>query len=81
MIKKLLWWLLAKLEGNHGYSTPIQKRFNVGDVVKINKAFALEATRKFIGGGEIVVEEIGRHDYLIKNDMGERLVDYQFELY
>lgn len=80
-MKKLLWWLLTKFESNHGYSTPIQKRYKVGDVVKINKAFALGPTKAFIGGGEITVIETGRHDYLLRNELGFQIVVYQFELH
>jgi hypothetical protein len=35
-IQRLLWFLLSKVDNNWGYSTPLQKRFKVGDRVKIS---------------------------------------------
>ena len=35
-MKKVLWFLLNIVDDNWGYSTPLQKRFKVGDRVKIS---------------------------------------------
>lgn len=35
-MKALLWKLLERLDNNHGYSTPLQKRFKVGDRCRIS---------------------------------------------
>ena len=77
-MKKILWLLLQFFDNNWGYSTPLQKRFNVGDKCKISQHKTKE--NQFEVGEEVTVIENGRNDYLIKNRAGKLLVVYQFEL-
>lgn len=74
-MKKILWFLLSKVDSNWGYSTPLQKRFNVGDRVKIS------THSKLIAHTSATIIETGRHDYLIEDDNLQKHVVYQFELY
>lgn len=77
-MKKILWLLLQFFDNNWGYSTPLQKRFNIGDKCKISKHKSKE--NEFEVGEEVVIVETGRHDYLIKNQRGKLAVVYQYEL-
>lgn len=77
-MKKLLWKLIELLDNNWGYSTPLQKRFNIGDVVKISIHKKHDTTFKV--GEEVKILETGRHDYLVSNLKGIKAIVYQFEL-
>jgi len=77
-MKKILWKLLEKFDNNHGYTTPLQKRFKVGDRCKIS-SFKMKETQ-FAIGDFVDIIEIGRQDYLIVNNRDEKTVVYQFEL-
>ena len=77
-MKKLLWKLLEMVDNNHGYSTPLQKRFEIGEALRIssNKCKSTPyPTYEFV-----VVIETGRHDYLVENSEGVKHCVYQFEL-
>ncbi len=74
-MKRLLWILLNLVDNNWGYTTPLQKRFKVGDKVKIS------IHSKLIAHTPATIIEFGRHDYLIKDDNNKLHVVYQFELY
>ena len=74
-MKRLLWFLLSKVDSNWGYSTPLQKRFNVGDRVKISNHSKLTAHTP------ATIIETGRCDYLIEDDNLVKHVVYQFEIY
>ena len=74
-MKKILWFLLSKVDSNWGYSTPLQKRFKVGDRVKIS------THSKLIAHTPATIIETGRHDYLIEDDNLQKYFVYQFELY
>ena len=76
-MKKLLWKLLEMIDTNHGYSTPLQKRFEIGDVVRLTD-FKLSSTLFEIGSYANILET-GRHDYLIVQN-GVKQVVYQFEI-
>jgi len=73
-MKKLIWFLLEMMCDNRGYSTPIQKRFKVGDKARISEHSDL------IFGVPITIIECARYDYLIELDNGEKHIVYQFEL-
>lgn len=75
-----MWKLLGLLISNHGYNTPIQKRFKVGDVVKTS-TFCLEDGRKLTPFMDVEIVETGRYDYVIRI-MGSNIMHivYQFEL-
>jgi len=75
-MKKILWFLLERIDDNWGYSTPIQKRFKVGDVVKISPH-----SSKLVTDTTVTILEFGRYDYLIEDDNLVKHVVYQFELY
>jgi hypothetical protein len=77
-MKKILWFLLEKFDNNWGYTTPLQKRFKIGDIVKISH-FKLYATQLEFGE-QVTILETGRHDYLVENSKGVKAVVYQFEL-
>ena len=77
-MKKLLWKLLELVDNNWGYTTPIQKRFKIGDLVKISSHKTADA--KFEIGSVAKILETGRHDYLIEQN-GIKAVVYQFEIY
>lgn len=77
-MKKLLWKLIELLDNNWGYSTPIQKRFNVGDKVKMS--IHRKHDTAFNVGEEVTILETGRHDYLVVNKKGIKSIVYQFEL-
>ena len=74
-MKKILWKLLELVDDNWGYSTPLHKRFKVGDRVKISPH------SKLITHTTATIIEFGRHDYLIEDDKGKKHIVYQFELY
>lgn len=74
-MKRLLWFLLNKIDNNWGYSTPLQKRFKVGDRVKISIHSKLKAHTP------ATIIETNRHDYLIVDDYLQRHIVYQFEIY
>jgi hypothetical protein len=74
---KILWFLLELFDNNHGYTTPLQKRYKPGDVCKISK-FKTDEVHLNVGD-PVVIVETGRHDYLIETKDG-RFVVYQFEL-
>lgn len=74
-MRKLLWFLLELVDDNWGYTTPLQKRFKVGDRVKISR------DSKLTTHTPATIIETGRHDYLIKDDNNVLHVVYQFELY
>ena len=76
-MKNILWKLLEWLDDNHGYSTPIQKRFKVGDKVKVS-VFKVNTDLRV--NGVVWIIETGRHDYLVENNWGGRFIVYQFEL-
>jgi hypothetical protein len=76
-MKKILWKLLERFDDNWGYTTPLQKRFEIGKKCFIS-AFKTNGT-KFEIGEEVTVIETGRHDYLVENENGKAIV-YQFEL-
>jgi len=74
-MKKILCKLLEILDNNWGYSTPLQKRFKVGDRVKIS------THSKLIAHTPATIIETGRQDYLIEDDNLQKHIVYQFELY
>jgi hypothetical protein len=74
-MKKILWFLLSLVDNNWGYSTPLQKRFKVGDRVKIS------THSKLIAHTPATIIECGRCDYLIMDDDFQKHIVYQFELY
>lgn len=77
-MKKILWKLLEWCDNNWGYSTPLQKRFESGQLCKISDH--KRPTTKFEVGEVVFIVETGRHDYLIRNGMGEQAIVYQYEL-
>ncbi len=76
-MKNILWKLLEWLDDNHGYSTPIQKRFKVGDKVKVS---IFKVNAGLLVGIWVWVLETGRHDYLVEDFNGKKFIVYQFEL-
>jgi len=74
-MKKILWFLINIVDNNWGYSTPLQKRFKVGDKVKIS------IHSKLIAHTPATIIQFGRHDYLIEDDNLKKHIVYQFELY
>jgi len=74
-MKKILWFILSKVDDNWGYSTPLQKRFKVGDRVKIS------TNSKLIAHTPATIIETGRYDYLIEDDNLVKHIVLQFELY
>jgi hypothetical protein len=74
-MKKILLFLLNIVDSNLGYSTPLQKRFKIGDRVKIS------IHSKLIAHTPATIIELRRHDYLIEDDNLEKHIVYQFELY
>jgi hypothetical protein len=75
---KLLWRLIELLDDNWGYSTPIQKRFEIGDVVRISKFKSSEC--KFDVGDNVTILETGSHDYLVRrNNVLDVLYQYELE--
>jgi hypothetical protein len=77
-MKKILWKLLELVDNNHGYTTPIQKRFKHGESVQIS--FNKSADTPFQIGETVEIIEICRHDYLVRNINGVQRCVYQFEL-
>ncbi len=78
-MKKFLWKLLKFIDNNHGYTTPIQERFNIGDKCKISHHINTDEI-PFKIGEEVVILETGRHDYLVADSNGKKACLYQFEL-
>lgn len=77
-MKKILWRLLEIVDNNWGYTTPLQRRFKIGDTIKISHNKTIET--KFKIGSVAKIVETGRHDYLIEQN-GIMKVVYQFEIY
>jgi hypothetical protein len=77
-MKKILWKLLKLIDSNHGYSTPVQERFKIGEERKISSFKTNEI--KFQIGEMVKIVETGRHDYLVENQNGIKDVVYHFEL-
>jgi hypothetical protein len=77
-MKKIIWKLLEMIDNNHGYSTPLQKRFKIGENVRIS--FAKLNDTSFTTGEIVTIIQTGRHDYLVKNLQGVKQCVYQFEL-
>ncbi len=77
-MKRILWSLLSKLDNNHGYTSPLQRRYKIGDKCKIN--FYKLTNTKYKTGEEVIIIETGRHDYLVGNKNGDKQCVYQFEL-
>ncbi len=77
-MKNLLWKLLEKFDNNWGYSTPIQKRFKIGDKCKIRFCYEDHPVK---AGDVVTIIETGRHDYLVQNSEGQKFIVFQFELY
>lgn len=77
-MKNILWKLLEWSDNNWGYSTPIQKRFNIGDKCRISQHKT--NYNPFEVGEEVVIVETGRHDYLVRNNNLKSAIVYQFEL-
>lgn len=80
MIKKVLWFLLSLVDDNWGYSTPLQKRFKIGDNVFISYINSTKSEEGFPLSTPVKIIETGRHDYLVENKEGKKQVVYQFEL-
>lgn len=74
----MIWKILEFFIDNWKYSTPIQKRFKVGDVCKISE-FKLKETW-LDPGTTVTVLENSRHDYLVRDLAGNQIVVYQFKL-
>lgn len=68
---------LFGIDDNWGYSTPKQKRFKIGQVVKVSNKRSINSI--FEIGDSVAIVETGRHDYLVGNEKGKECV-YQFEL-
>jgi len=77
-MEKILWKLLEMIDNNHGYSTPLQKRFKIGENVRIS--LNKHNDTPYITGEIVTIIETGRHDYLVKNSKGVKCCVYQFEL-
>lgn len=74
-----IWKVLEKLDSNWGYSTPIQKRFRIGQYCQISKHKSNDTNLEV--GEPVKIVEIGRHDYLIQDFKTNELhIVYQFEL-
>ncbi len=74
-IKNIIWYLLSKIDNNLGYNTPLQKRFKVGDRVKIS------THSKLIAHTPATIIECERCDYLIEDDNLQKHIVYQHEIY
>jgi hypothetical protein len=79
-MKELLWWLLEMVDDNWGYSTPLQKRFKIGEKYKISPLYKTNRNG-FAIGEKVTIIETGRRDYLVENSTGLREVVYQYELF
>ena len=77
-MKKILWKLLEMFDNNWGYTTPLQKRFHSKDECTISHNKTKET--RFDIGETVHIVEIGRHDYLVKNNESVMGIVYQFEL-
>jgi hypothetical protein len=77
-MKKIIWKLLELIDDNHGYTTPLQKRFTIGEEVKVSHC-VLPKTPLIIGETVTIIEN-GRHDYLVKTSRDKQYCVYQFEL-
>ena len=78
VMKKLLWKILEMIDDNHGYSTPLQKRFEVGD--KFRVSFGKHENTPYITGEIVTIIETGRHDYLVRDSKGVQHCVYHYEL-
>ena len=70
-------------QDNWGYSTPLQKRYKVGDIVEIVEPDNPPETRlhKFEVGTKAKIIENGRHDYLIEEvETGRLAIVYQHDV-
>jgi hypothetical protein len=76
-MKNILWSLLYA-DNNWGYTTQLQRRFKVGDIVKIAHNKTIE--NKFEVDSVAKIIETARHDYLIEQN-GIKIIVYQFEIY
>lgn len=76
-MKKILWILFEWFDSNHGYSTPIQKRFRIGDKAKVS---CFKINPDLLIGEWVCILETGRHDYLVGDCIGKKNVVYHFEL-
>mgnify|MGYP003644057011 FL=1 len=77
-MKNILWSLLYAIDNNWGYTTQLQRRFKVGDIVKITSNKTIE--NKFEVDSVAKIIETARHDYLIEQN-GIKIIVYQFEIY
>lgn len=81
-MKKILWFLLELFDNNHGFSTPIQKRFKVGDICQISDDYKWYDFSPFKPGEKVRIIETARHDYFIESieNSKKKEIVYQFEL-
>lgn len=86
-MKKLLWFLLKKLDNNWGYSTPLQERFENGELCYINQNYFVNSMQrsqilhKFSLHEQVKILETGRHDYLVESTTtGKKECVFQFQL-
>lgn len=77
-MKNILYYIISLLDNNWGYSTHLQKRYTIGDVVKIGKH--RKSDTPFYIGESVTIVETGRHDYLVRNERGISWCIYQFEI-
>ncbi len=77
-MKRILWWLMELIDNNHGYSTPIQKRFRIGEKKKVSQFVLRQTALKH--GETVTIIETGRHDYLVQSETGRKEIVYQFEI-
>jgi hypothetical protein len=77
-MKNILCSLLYAIDNNWGYTTQLQRRFKVGDIVKITSNKTIE--NKFEVDSVAKIIETARHDYLIEQN-GIKIIVYQFEIY
>ena len=77
-MKRIFWWILEFLDNNWGYSTPLQRRFKVGEKCRISSFKRTETP--FKAGTHVKVLENGRYDYLVSDSRGNCIVVYEFEL-
>lgn len=71
---------INKDELEWGYSTCKQKRYKRGTKLKISEHKIDKTDEKFPIGCDVWIIERGRHDYLVKNNNGDFLIVYQYEL-
>jgi len=77
-MKKILWKLLSIVDNNWGYTTPLQKRFQINDKCKIS--IFKQICTKYSVGDEVTIIETGRHDYLVSDKNGVKEIVLQIEL-